>query len=146
MGEAGGRGRGVVRAAKGGLLYFVAVFAVGFLLGAARVLLLVPRLGETIAVLIELPLILAVSWIACRFICERVGVPPLRSERAVMGGVAFALLMVAEIGLSMLGFGRTFAEHLDVYRHLPGLLGLAGQIAFATFPIVQARAAGLSRA
>lgn len=146
MDDAAAGGGFMLRAAKAGAVYFASVFAAGFLLGAARILLLLPRLGETAAVLLELPVMLAVSWIACRVICKRVGVPPLRSGRAVMGGVAFALLMVAELGLSMLGFGRTLAEHLDIYRHLPGQLGLAGQIAFAAFPVVQASVAGISRA
>jgi hypothetical protein len=141
MAEAAAGGRWLLRAATGGLIYFSVVFAAGFLLGMVRVLLLVPRLGETVAVLIELPLIVSLSWLACGPVCMRVGVPPRRADRAVMGGVAFALLMAAEIGVSTLGFGRSFVEHLQPYRHLPGLLGLAGQIVFAALPLLQACAA-----
>lgn len=52
-----------MRALKAGAIYFVAVFTLGFCLGVLRTLVLVPRLGETLAVLAELPVILAASWL-----------------------------------------------------------------------------------
>jgi hypothetical protein len=131
------RDRSMTRAATGGLFYFGLVFATGFALGTVRVLALIPRLGETVSVLIELPAMLAVSWIACRWVIARVGVPGTHAARVCMGGIAFAMLMLAEFGLSVLAFGRMPAEHLELYRDLPGLLGLAGQIAFAVFPLIQ---------
>jgi hypothetical protein len=54
-----------------------------------------------------------------------------------MGGLAFAILMFAEVGLSILGFGRTFAEHLASYRQIASFMGLLGQLAFASFPAIQ---------
>jgi ABC-type polysaccharide/polyol phosphate export permease len=63
-----------------------------------------------------------------------------------MGALAFALLMLAELALSMLAFGRSVSAHLALYRELPALLGLAGQIAFATFPVMVRHQAGLRRA
>lgn len=127
----------MVRSVAGGLAYFVVVFAAGFVLGALRVMLLVPWLGETAAVLLELPIMLAVSWIACGWVIARVGVSGLRSARVLMGLVAFTVLMLAEFGLSVLALGRTPAEHLNLYLQVPTLLGLAGQLAFAAFPVVQ---------
>ena len=47
--------------AKAGVAYAVTVFAIGFVLGT-RVLLLAPRVGSTIAVSIEVPVILTASW------------------------------------------------------------------------------------
>ena len=121
-----------------GMVYFAIVFAVGFVLGAIRVLVVIPRFGATNAVLIELPVMLALSWIACGSLVRRFGIPPRFGARAVMGGVAFALLMVAEAGVSVFGFGRTLGEHLAAYQTVGVQLGLAAQIAFALFPVLQA--------
>lgn len=129
--------RALVHAALAGLAYFGIVFVAGFALGTMRVLLLIPRLGEIFSVLLELPIILAVSWVACRRVVMRFDVPPELPARFVMGWLAFAVLMSAEVGLSVLGFGRTLPAHLDQYRQLPALIGLAGQMAFAMFPILQ---------
>jgi hypothetical protein len=46
----------VFRATTTGALYAIVVFSIGFILGTIRVLLLAPRLGETIAVIIEPPI------------------------------------------------------------------------------------------
>jgi hypothetical protein len=72
------------------------VFAAGFALGAIRVVLLIPRLGETFAVLIELPVILAVAWIACHRLIAAFDVPSHLAPRLAVGGVAFLTLMCAE--------------------------------------------------
>ena len=129
--------RTMARAAAGGMVYFAIVFAAGFVLGTLRILVLMPRLGEAAAVLFELPLMLAVSWIACRRVVARVGISRRHAARLLMGGIAFAMLMLAELGLSVLAFARTPAEHLALYRQAPALLGLAGQLAFAAFPFIQ---------
>ncbi|MBX9729466.1 MAG: hypothetical protein K2X31_11205, partial [Sphingopyxis sp.] len=60
-----------------GVFYGLFAFMLGFVLGTARVLLLAPTVGPTLAVLIELPLMLAACWwwsgrIARRIEVERV--------------------------------------------------------------------------
>jgi hypothetical protein len=54
-----------------------------------------------------------------------------------MGAVAFALLMAGELSISVLLTGRSAAEHLQLYREVSHMLGLAGQLAFALFPVLQ---------
>jgi len=49
------------RAVEAGVIYALIVFLCGFALGALRVLLIVPRIGETAAVSLEAPLILTAS-------------------------------------------------------------------------------------
>jgi hypothetical protein len=124
-------------AIKAGAAYFLAVFAAGFVLGTLRVLVLVPRVGEAAAVMIELPLILVVAWIVCRWLVRRLSVPAAAGARLTMGGFAFALLLAAELALSFFVFGRSPAEHWQHYRSLAGALGLVGQIAFAAFPYLR---------
>jgi hypothetical protein len=122
---------------KASVVYFAAVFSAGFVFGALRVLVLVPQVGERLAVLIELPFMLTVSWFVCKSIVGRFSVSAAFGPRLAMGSGAFALLMAAEAGLSVFGFGRTLAQHLDSLLTAAGLLGLAGQVVFALFPVAQ---------
>lgn len=120
-----------------GTAYVAAVFVAGFVLGVLRTLVMVPLLGEMAAVLVELPVILAVAWLVCTRILRRW---PLSPAAAVgMGAIAFLLLMGAEAGLSTLLAGRSLAQHLALYAQLPHQVGLAGQLAFAVIPWIQAR-------
>lgn len=124
-------------ALKAGLVYFLSVFAAGFLLGTIRVLLIEPRLGALGAVLLETPFILAASWFLCRSWIGRFNVPPSLSSRLVMGVFAFGLLLAAEILLGFYGFGRPLADQIAAWGTPPGALGLAGQMLFGLFPLAQ---------
>ena len=124
----------VLRAAS---LYFLAVFAAGFLLGTPRVLFIVPALGELPAVLLELPLMLVISWFVCRAVTARVPVGDDVGARLAMGVMAFALLMAAEILLGRYGFGRSLAEIVAAYGTAAGFIGLFGQVGFALIPLLQ---------
>lgn len=57
-----------------------------------------------------------------------------------MGGLAFALLMAAELGLTLFIAGGSVADHFSAYRDPARLLGLAGRLVFATFPLLIGRA------
>ena len=120
-------------------IYFAVVFAAGFALGVLRTLLLEPLLGALAAVMVELPLILGIAWLACSRVLRRI--PLAGTGPLAMGAAAFALLMLAEAGISMLLAGRSLSQHLALYREAPHLLGLAGQVLFAAFPWMQARRA-----
>ena len=58
-------------AVEAGCLYALTVFVVGFVLGAIRLLLLVPRLGETVAVSFEMQFMLAASWNLSRWSAKK---------------------------------------------------------------------------
>jgi hypothetical protein len=124
-------------ALKAGIIYFVIVFLIGFTLGTIRVLLVIPQLGETAAVLIEAPIMLAVSWVAALWSIKLFEVPASRSLRALMGITAFTLLALAELGVSVFAFGRSLADHVAGYRTVAGGVGLAAQVAFAFLPLMQ---------
>ena len=129
--------QGACRGWQAGVAYFAVVFAAGFILGTLRVLVLVPNFGEFVSVVLELPVILFASWAACRWVIRSTHLEFAIGPRLIMGGTAFGLLMVAEIGVATLGFGRTIGEHFGHYATLPAQLGLAGQIMFASFPVLQ---------
>lgn len=124
-------------AVKAGLAYFAIVFAAGFLFGTVRILAGAPLLGETLAVVIELPFMLAISWLVCDWLIARLAVPSTLLVRFTMGGLAFALLAISEICVSVFGLERTISEHFESYLAAHAIIGLLGQIAFALFPVIQ---------
>ena len=79
----------MISSVKAGIAYFAIIFAAGFMLGTIRVLLLIPRIGETWAVLAELPVMMMLSWFVCGWLLRRFGVPRDWGNRLRMGGVAF---------------------------------------------------------
>ncbi len=124
-------------AAKAGAAYFAIAFAMAFALGSLRVLFVAPRVGAFGAVLIEVPIMLAVSWLVCGWILRKIDVPGFIGARLMMGAVAFALLMAAEFALGVYGFGKPLGEIIASFAELPAQLGLAGQVAFALMPVLR---------
>lgn len=124
-------------ALKAGGAYFASAFALGFLLGTVRVLAVEPRFGALGAVLAETPIMLAASWIFCRLWIRRFKVAAAARHRLVMGATAFVLLIAAETLLGRYGFGRPFGDILAAYGTAAGAAGLAAQILFGLFPLVQ---------
>jgi hypothetical protein len=125
-------------AVKAGAAYFALVFFAGFVLGTIRVLVLAPQVGGLAAVTIEAPVFLTASWIACGCVLARFAVPAQAGPRVVMGGVAFFLLMAAELALAA-ALGRPAREYLASFATAEGALGLAGQVLFALFPVLRVR-------
>lgn len=127
------------RAIAAGGLYFLLIFLLGMALGTIRILLLEPRLGALTSVLIELPFMLAASWYVCGRLIRHLSVPASLPSRAAMGGLAFLLLMAAELGLSLFAVGGTVGDHFASYTQAAPLIGLFGQLAFAAFPPLRDR-------
>jgi hypothetical protein len=123
-------------ALKAGLVYGTLVFALGFVLGSLREVVLAPRLGRDVVVLIEGPLILLFAWFVAWWLVRGHDVPRLAGQRLLMGLVAFALLMAGEAAIAIFGLGRTLAMHLGAYMTAKGVLELLPQLAFALFPLL----------
>jgi hypothetical protein len=123
------------RAAAPALAYFAAVFAAGFALGTLRTLWLAPRTGDLAAVALELPVMLALSWLAAGAVLRRWPLPR-GTPRLAMGGGAFVLLMLAEAGLAA-ATGTPPAAWAAGLLAPAGALGLAGQAAFAAIPALR---------
>lgn len=58
--------------------------------------MLAPYVSQALAVVIELPIMLIVSWMVCKRLITKLLVPRGLNPRAAMGALAFNLLMVAE--------------------------------------------------
>ena len=122
------------------LAYFAPVFAVAFAFGALRVILIAPAIGAFAAVALEVPLILALSWLVAGRVLGRW--PMQRGRALAMGALAFLILMLAEFVLAWLLSGQTPAAYAATFGTAPGALGLAGQIGFALIPALRAQARG----
>ncbi|MEO8337665.1 MAG: hypothetical protein ABI664_21995 [bacterium] len=120
-----------------GLAYTAVVFAVAFIVGAIRVTLVAPRLGDLVAVLLEAPIVLAVSWRLSRWCVSRFHLSSDALYRGLMGAVAFVFLMALELAVSVLAFGETAEHYFAKWGTTPGIVGLATQVVFAMIPWVQ---------
>lgn len=138
-GAEAGRSNRVAPVVVGGCLYFALVFAAGWLLGPIRVLWLEPRVGEAVAVTAEAPLMLAATVLAARFVTGRPTAPAGVPGRAALGLVGFALLMAAEVVMSLALRGLTFGQWFDRFATVPGAISLALFLLFAAMPVLTGR-------
>jgi hypothetical protein len=117
---------------RAGASYFALVFGAGFLLGSVRVPLLVPRLGERAAELLETPVMLVVIFVASRYVVRRFG---LTAETSIFVGLlALALLAGAELVLSA-AMGRSVLDRDPV----SGSVFVASLLLYAALPWLHAR-------
>jgi hypothetical protein len=124
-------------ATTAGIAYWGVMFGVGFFLGTARVLAVAPRLGEGLAVGLELPVMLAVCWFAARWLVRRWRL--IVPEAALAGAVGFVLLMLAEAATAAVFFDQGYGQWLAGLVRFPASLGLAAQVLAALLPPLIAR-------
>lgn len=123
--------------ARSALLYVILVFAAGTVLGTIRTLVVLPLIGPLPAVLVEIPLMLALSWWSLRLVLRLRPVPPVAMLRIGMGVLAFAFLMIAEFILATLLGGLDPAGFVAGLVRPEGLAGLAAQLVFAALPLLR---------
>ena len=124
---------------RAALAYFALVFGTGFVLGAIRVPLLVPRLGVRTAELLEMPLMLVAIVLAARFVVRRFALPPAPMLRLRVGLIALALLVMAELGLAVLLSGQSVAQYIAGRDPVSGTVYLAMLAVFAAMPALAPR-------
>lgn len=115
-----------------GLRYFALAFGTGFALGSVRVLLVVPRLGERWAELLEMPVMGLAVWYWARWLLRR---QVLSKQRALAaGGVALALLLAAELGTALLLQQRSLADEIARHDPVSGTAYVLMLLLFALMP------------
>ena len=123
-----------------GTTYFVIVFSAAIVLGTIRTIAL--RTGtvksELVAVAIELPIVLSISWkISAWIVCNQ-HISFGSFDRSIMGLIAFCLLMSAEFLLATQALDKTPADFVnELTSSTSQIAGLSGQILFAFFPLIQ---------
>jgi hypothetical protein len=116
-----------------GTVYFVLVFAVGFVLGTIRVLWLVPQLGERSAELLEAPAMLTAIVLAARFVTRKF--PATRSADYLRsGGIALVLLLTVEFTVVLGLRGLTVSEYLTERDPIAGSVYIVMLLLFAAIP------------
>jgi hypothetical protein len=126
----------VSRAIKAGLLYFALVFAIGFVLGVIRTLLLVPHLGARHAELMEAPVMIAVSFVSARWIVRRMALPYIISRRLTMGAIGLVLLLAAEFGFVLWLRGISLQQYFATRDPVAGTVYYLALVVFALAPAI----------
>jgi hypothetical protein len=124
---------------KAGVLYFVLVFAAGFVFGTIRTLWVVPRLGVRTAELMEAPVMFGVSILAARWVIRHVGVPPLWSRRLAMGCIALGLMLLVEFTVVLWVRGLTIGGYFASRDPISGTVYFVTLGAFAVIPVFVGR-------
>lgn len=96
---------------KAGVTYFCLVFGAGFILGPIRILFIVPRFGERIAELMEMPLMLLVIAFAAKWVVRKFEVRAAVGDRLEMGLLALGLVLLLEFTLVLKLRGLTLADY-----------------------------------
>jgi hypothetical protein len=117
-----------------GFFYFMIVGAAGVLFGTLREMFVSPVLGHGVAVIFELPLMLAIAWFSSQRLVKWCGVSDKLLLRLVMGVAAFALLMGMEQSLSFALQKLVVAQAPQAWTVID-YVGLAGQAAFGFMPL-----------
>ena len=124
---------------KAGVLYFVVVFAAGFMLGTIRTLWVVPRLGLRRAELLEAPIMFVVTILAARWIVLFLAVPIQNSARLGMGVLALTLLILAELALVRWMRGLSIRQNLATRDPVSRAAYYSLLVLFSVIPLLVAR-------
>lgn len=121
---------------KAGLLYFITVFAVGFVLGSIRVPFLVPRLGERYAELIELPFLLIAIVLCAGWIVRRYRLNGEALSAAASGLIAAVLLILVEFSVVLALRGMSIDDYLEQRDPVAAAAYYGAVAIFAVMPLI----------
>jgi hypothetical protein len=127
------------RALSAATVYFLALFALGFVLGTIRALFVAPSIGVLHGTLLEVPIMLAAAFFLSRWAVGRWQVPPTLSARWAMALWFLVLLALFETLVGVALFGRTLAGTWAGLATSAGLIGLTAQIIAAMMPLFVGR-------
>lgn len=121
---------------KAGMIYFALVFGAGFVLGPIRIFWLVPRVGQRTAELIEEPIMFVMIVLASRWVVRRFRLSQRAATRLRVGLIALALLIVAELGVTLGLQGVTLGQYIASRDPVAGIVYLVMLGVFAIMPLV----------
>lgn len=128
----------MLRVLIAGTVYFAMVFVAAFAFGVVRTLLLEPRIGETLAVSVEIPFLIAVMYAAARWVIPKCAVPRGTLALLGVGLIALALQTGAEY-LMLRASGESIEEYAHYLQTTPGLIYMTALGIFALLPLAMWR-------
>lgn len=117
------------------ITYFAMVFSVGFILGIVRVFLLVPSLGEQSAELLELPVMIVVSYFSAQFVVQQYSIST-RQSGLTLGAISLTVLLAAEFTLALAVRDISIVEYLHTRNTLSGYVYALSLVLYGIFPLV----------
>jgi hypothetical protein len=121
---------------KAGTVYFVLVFAAGFVLGIIRTIWIAPHFGTRNAELMEAPVMLVVIVPSARWAARRLTTPTSWARRLTVGLVALGLLLLAEFTVVLGVRGFTITQYLADRDPVAGTVYVVMLAVFALMPIL----------
>jgi len=123
-----------LRAVAAGVVYFLLMFGVGWILGPIRELWAVPHLGRGAATLLEAVIMLIAMVVAARWVIRRFAVPQTTPATTRIGLVALGLLIPAEIAGVVFARGLSLHDYFARFLTVPGVISLVRFLLFAAMP------------
>ena len=120
------------------VLYFLLVFGAGFVLGTGRILLIVPLVGERVAELLEMPLMLAVIVAAARWVVRH-KLDGRQSSALSVGFVAIGFVLLADLAVGIWLRGMSATEVFLNRDPVSGAAYYAALLFFAVMPTIIVR-------
>jgi hypothetical protein len=134
-----------MRALKAGAIYFLLVFAVGWILGPIRELWAMPHFGRVAAMLSEAVIMLIAIIVAARWVIRRFDVPRTLPATISMGLIAIGLLFPAEIVGVVWVRGLSLQDYLASFASGPGVVSLLMFLLLAAMPTLVTGAGSVFR-
>jgi len=123
-----------MRVLKAGVIYFLLLFALGWILGPIRELWAVPRFGRMTALLVEAIIMLIAMIVAAGWVTLRFDVPRTLGSTIPVGLVALVILAPAEIAGALWVRGQSLQDYAASFVTGPGLISLVLFVLFAVMP------------
>jgi len=113
-------------------IYFLSVFGTGFVVGPIRVLLIEPRVGPVVAVLLEAPILLLAMFVGANYAVRWSGLARSGATLLGVGFVALVLQQCADVAVGVLLRGMSLMDFATASGMIYGVL----LIAFALLPLI----------
>ena len=123
-----------MRILKAGVIYFLLLFALGWIMGPIRELWAVPKFGRMTALLVEAIIMLIAMIVAAGWVTLRFDVPQTLGSTIPVGLVALAILAPAEIAGVLWVRGQSLQDYTASFVTAPGVISLVMFVLFAVMP------------